>query len=61
MSEWISVKDRIPGWRDGKVLVFGPYGFNICERTVNGRWIGKGGVGRWITHWMPLPLPPKED
>lgn len=37
MSEWISVKERIPDWKDGQVLVFTKYGFSICERTVNGR------------------------
>lgn len=57
MSEWISVKERIPDWKDGQVLVFTKYGFSICERTVNGRWQGKH--ANWITHWMPLHEPPK--
>ena len=56
--KWIPVTDRLPDWRDGKVLVFTKYGFSICERTVNGRW--KGQHANWITHWMPLPEPPKE-
>ena len=59
MGEWISVKDRIPDWKDGRVLVFTKYGFNICERTMNGRWQGKH--ANWITHWMRLPEPPKEE
>lgn len=57
-SEWIPVAERIPDWKDGKVLVFTKYGFSICERTVNGRWQGQH--ANWITHWMPLPEPPKE-
>ena len=54
--EWISVKERLPHWSDGKVLVFTKYGFSICERTVNSRWQGQH--ANWITHWMPLPEPP---
>lgn len=56
---WIPVTERLPDWRDGKVLVFTKYGFSLCERTVNGRW--KGQHANWITHWMPLPEPPKEE
>ena len=56
--QWIPVTERLPDWRNGKVLVFTKYGFSICERTVNGRW--KGQHANWITHWMPLPEPPKE-
>lgn len=58
-SKWIPVTERLPGWRDGKVLVFTRYGFSICERTVNGRW--QGLHANWITHWMPLPEPPKGE
>lgn len=57
-QKWIPVTERLPDWRDGKVLVSTKYGFSICERTVNGRW--KGQHANWITHWMPLPEPPKE-
>ena len=59
MQEWISVKDRLPNWRDGKVLVFTKYGFSICERTVNNRWQGQH--ANWITHWAYLPQPPKGE
>ena len=58
MNNWISVKERIPDWKDGQVLVFTKYGFSICERTVNGRWQGKH--ANWITHWQPLPAEPDE-
>ena len=59
VQEWISVKDRLPDWRDGKVLVFTKYGFSICERTVNNRW--RGQHANWITHWAYLPKPPKGE
>ena len=57
VQEWISVDERLPDWRDGKVLVFTKYGFSICERTVNNRW--RGQHANWITHWAYLPQPPK--
>ena len=59
VQKWIPVTERLPDWRDGKVLVFTSYGFSICERTVNGRW--KGQHANWVTHWMPLPEPPKGE
>ena len=59
VQEWISVDDRLPDWRDGKVLVFTKYGFSICERTVNNRW--RGQHANWITHWAHLPQPPKGE
>ena len=59
VQEWIPVTERLPDWRDGKVLVFTKYGFSICERTVNNRW--RGQHANWITHWAYLPHPPKEN
>ena len=59
VQEWISVKERVPNYKDGKVLVFTKYGFSICERTINGRW--KGQHANWITHWAYLPQPPEGE
>ena len=59
IQKWIPVTERIPDWKDGKVLVSTKYGFSICERTVNGRW--KGQHANWITHWMPLPEAPNGE
>ena len=59
VQEWISVTERLPDWRDGKVLVFTKYGFSICERTINGRW--KGQHANWVTHWAYLPQPPQGE
>ena len=58
-TKWISVTERLPDWRDGKVLVFTKYGFSICERTVNNRW--RGQHANWITQWAYLPKPPKGE
>lgn len=59
MNNWISVKDRLPKYKDGKVFAFTKYGYSICERTRNGRW--KGQHSNWITHWAYLPPPPETE
>ena len=62
MSEWISIKDRLPE-SDKKVLI-------TDGRNMMVSWYYKwNGMIRWvdtlyvrdITHWMPLPEPPKRD
>jgi hypothetical protein len=65
MSEWISVKERLPkgNERSGRleVIVFRPnsrYPVQI-ESLHPGYWESEGKVtGMPITHWMPLPAPP---
>lgn len=65
MSEWISVKDGLPG-KFIRVLVHMPG--ETPHPTVHE---GYRGVKNWyadgfrredceVTHWMPLPEPPKE-
>ncbi len=65
MSEWISVKDKLPAPHDA-VLVFeddawkNQYTAYITER---GCWIcfcecWDGSELNNVTHWMPLPPPP---
>jgi hypothetical protein len=66
--EWISVKDRLPSP--------GPDGaeFLVVVRAKGGPYVEIGWFGdgvwlfgnvkvskRYITHWMPLPEPPKEE
>lgn len=58
-QEWISVEDRLPTWEDGKVLIYTTHGISIAQRTTSGRWQGDLAKPKWITHWMPLPQPPK--
>ena len=66
VQEWISVKDRLPEpWK--QVLIYSRYDF--CESAF---YIGVPGKWRvtWnhemldadsVTHWMPLPQPPKGE
>ena len=64
-SEWISVEDDTPKNQMARVLVFlrseeatDSIGFPKIDtdRYVNGKWVR---WSRWVTHWMPLPEPPK--
>ena len=68
MSEWISVKERLPeAWRtdDGTLvnyLVYMPeYSVDVGNyvRPAN-VWVCMG-LPCKVTHWMPLPEPPKEE
>lgn len=67
MGEWISVKDRLP--ESGEVIAFAA---EYSEYLIG--WLAEtededrgvvcygDGVEMWlVTHWMPLPEPPKED
>jgi hypothetical protein len=68
MSEWISVKDKLPP-RDCEFKTFSiPVLFyydgwilrgNYCFK--NKTWYDNGATNEnKITHWMPLPNPPEE-
>ena len=59
MNKWISVKDRLPE-RTGRYLTHS----NIeGQSLVAILWYEKYGYGfdKEVTHWQPLPEPPKED
>lgn len=66
MSEWISTKDRLPD-EDKEVLV----AYWFLPNNGDPSWIIETGrylAGKWVqlegydvTHWMPLPEPPKEE
>jgi hypothetical protein len=60
-GEWISVEDRKPTHKDGKVLIYTAYGISIAEITISGHWRGSCAIPKFITHWMPLPEPPKGE
>ena len=70
MGEWISVKDRLPE-NKGR---YSAYGADLCfgntphfmvdkffYRPVEKIWeYGEYDCNALVTHWMPLPEPPKE-
>lgn len=62
MAEWIATKDRLP--EEGQsVLVHYVDGWMPIAFLINGKWYQSGGETSWlsVTHWMPLPEPPKEE
>lgn len=76
MSEWISVKDRLPSGRrdylcvcvfgDSKMQFYNVLMFHPEQDAENGYVSGphfsdEGMSGMLVTHWMPLPKMPKEE
>ena len=73
MSEWISVKERLPE-QPGVFLVITKAGnqsvqwFHMLDKNIpvetykdTLRYFCDVSQHEKITHWMPLPPPPKED
>ena len=60
VDQWVSVKNRLPD-RYKKVLTYGAsYGVQENWLIRTGKEISWS-MGYRITHWMPLPEPPKEQ
>lgn len=62
IPQWISAKERLPE-KEGKCIVCTAKGSIYCTRF---KAYGGGGnfqtdTNTHITHWMPLPEPPKEE
>lgn len=64
--EWISVKDRLPE-KGIDVLIYSKgrifHAFWDCMSSLSGDWydIQNNWIIEDVTHWMALPLPPKES
>ena len=59
-SEWIPVSDRLPE-KGEDVLVY-TLTHDVLKAHCYGdrQWFAHDGIWRVVTHWMPLPEPPKE-
>lgn len=56
--KWISVKDKLPE-KAGPYLVFhDDIGVGIAL-YLGGLWLADNNHYEFVTHWMPLPEPPK--
>lgn len=68
--EWISVKDRLPDY----TCRVGRSRFATVFACINNKIVGEAAYeeGKWfflglqissdqVTHWMPLPQPPKQE
>lgn len=57
---WVSVKERLPAVGE-TVLIY--YRHHDQQSIITARFVNGGFIGFWdadVTHWMPLPEPPKE-
>ena len=61
-GQWISVKDRLPESSGSYIVYSGKSGtvFTAHFWARDNRWSGRS-LNLTITHWMPLPEPPKGD
>ena len=62
MSKWISVKDRLPEKIGYYICCLDNGTIKVCKWIYgirNGMWDNPNWTT--VTHWMPLPEPPKED
>lgn len=62
VPRWISVEEMVPVTTDD-VLCYVTSGFQFVGyfEGIRGRWELYGQSRESVTHWMPLPEPPKED
>ena len=68
MNEWVSVEDRLPERNLDNALILisfkGKYLYYVAYFE-DGKWYVPNMYGRDclkdVTHWMPLPEPPKEE
>lgn len=61
MTDWISVKDRLPDER-GSYLAYDDDDIVIAKYD-SGAWLDEqwGDELKYVTHWQPLPEAPEEE
>ena len=63
MSEWISVKERLPDGRNDVLVYAGVLFPYITVGYYDGLWkfsFNDSEIAGGVDYWMPLPEPPKE-
>lgn len=66
-DRWISVDDRLPEPRKDVIVRIKSldgkwFGTSVDYQLEDGQWKKSGSTWKIsVTHWMPLPEPPKED
>ena len=55
-NEWVSVEDRLPEPTYCVLVYTTDYSIEVDALDSDGEWMSFE-----VTHWMPLPEPPKED
>ena len=59
---WIPVEERLPEPTENPVLVHDYSGVSVAWHSKAMGWVYKTGFACVdVTHWMPLPQPPKEE
>ena len=61
VQEWISVDDRLPE-KDEIVIICTDENFIYAGELIGDTWfLDNDSWTETVTHWMPLPLPPKGE
>lgn len=62
IQQWIPVTERLPKEAE-RVAVLMTGGSKLVGRILSGEWHVQGlrNATKGVTHWMPLPEPPKEE
>ena len=61
VQEWISVDDRLPE-KDEIVIICTDENFIYAGELIGDTWfLDNDSWTATVTHWMPLPLPPKGE
>lgn len=60
VQEWISVKDRFPEKHETSVDGF-VLGYTAEDKVIIALWSDVCRFSEFVTHWMPLPKPPKGE
>jgi hypothetical protein len=63
VQEWISVKDQEEPTKNGTYLCHGYWFGSRREQTETAEFFGEWNIANnfILTHWMPLPQPPKGE